>query len=360
MTPDLPRTLQEPTTQVGKADYLRIATEEAWCPPEMFDIYKRILDEGSIDDPGFMTMFGFYLNSGSTRARQIRDYITDLGAQRIAHMDERGIDKQVLFLTSPGVQVMPTAEAVAFAADANDQLAAGCARYPNRLAGLIAVAPQDPAAAAKEIDRGINKLGLHGVVINSHTFGEYLDDQKFWPILEAAEACDTPIYLHPQVPHKAMIEPFLDRGLDGAIYGFGVETGLHMLRIMVSGALDRFPRLQFVVGHLGEALPFWMYRLDYMHRAGVVSKRYAGMPPTERKLSDYLRQNIYVTTSGMAWGPAIKFCQEVLGEDRVMYAMDYPYQHGAEEVVATDNLDISQAAKKKLFQTNAERVFKLT
>ena len=359
MTTELPRTLQDPVTSVPKVPYLRIATEEAWCPDDMFDIYQRILDEGTLDDPGFMTMFGFYLSSPSPRAKQIRDYITDLGDQRIRHMDERGIDKQVLFLTSPGVQVMPTAEAVAYAARANDELSEGCAKHPDRLAGLGAVAPQDPAAAAKEIDRCINKLGMHGVVINSHTFGEYLDDEKFWPILEAAEACDTPIYLHPQVPHKAMIGPFLDRGLDGAIYGFGVETGLHLLRIMVSGAFDRFPKLQFVVGHAGEALPFWMYRLDYMHRAGVNSKRYVGMPPTQRKISEYLRENVCVTTSGMAWGPAIKFCQEVLGVDRVMYAMDYPYQHGAEEVVATDNIDISPEDKKKLFQTNAERVFKL-
>jgi 2,3-dihydroxybenzoate decarboxylase len=326
----------------------------------MFDIYRRILAEGSLDDPGFQTMFGFYLNSPARRPQEIRDYLTDLGEQRLRHMDERGVDKQVLFLTSPGVQVMPAAEAVAFAASANDQLAEGCARHPDRLAGLGAVAPQDPAAAAREMERCVAKLGLHGVVINSHTFGEYLDDTKFWPILEAAEALDRPIYLHPQVPHKALIGPFLDRGLDGAIFGFAVETGLHLLRIMVSGAFDRFPKLQFVVGHLGEALPFWMYRLDYMHRAGVAANRYPeGMPATKRKLSDYLRENVSITTSGMAWGPAIRFCQEVLGEDRVMYAMDYPYQHGAEEVVATDKVPMSPEARKKLFQTNAERVFKL-
>ena len=359
MTKELPPTLQDAVTQVPKADYKRIATEEAWCPPDLFDVYRRILDEGTLDDPGFHAMFGFYLNSPSRRSQEIRDYITDLGAQRIAHMDERGIDMQVIALTSPGVQVMPVAEATAYAADSNDQLAEGCRAHPDRFAGLAAVAPHNPDTAAKEIERAVTKLGLKGLLINSQTMGEYLDDQKFWPIFEAAEALDVPLYLHPQVPPKGLVGPMLERGLDGAIYGFGVDTGLHMLRIMTSGALDRFPKLQFVLGHLGEALPFLMYRLDYMHRAGVVSQRYASMKPTQRKISEYLRENVYVTTSGQAWGPAITFCQQVLGDDRVLYAMDYPYQHGAEEVVATDNVPMSAEAKRKLFQTNAERVFKL-
>ncbi len=354
----LPPTLHDPVERVGKAPYRRIATEEAWAPPELFDRYHRILDEKTLDDPGFMTMFGFYLNSPSKRSQQIRDYITDLGAQRLAHMDERGIDMQVCALTSPGVQIFPKAEAVAFAIHANDVLAQGCRDHPERFAGLTAIAPQDPQAAAKEIERG-HKLGLKGVIINGRTFETYLDDKTFWPIFEAAEALDTPIYLHPQVPPASMIPRFLERGLDGAIYGFGVDTGLHMLRIMIAGAFDRFPKLQFVLGHLGEALPFWMYRLDYMHRAGVVSKRYEAMQPTDRKISDYLRENVSVTSSGMAWGPAIRFCQEVLGEDRVLYAMDYPYQHDAEEVTASDAIPMSDEAKRKFFQLNAERLFKL-
>jgi 2,3-dihydroxybenzoate decarboxylase len=343
----------------GKVDYLRIATEEAFCPPEMFDIYRKMLAEKTLDDPGFNTMFAFYLGSPSLRAQQIRDYLVEVGPQRVAHMDARGIDKQIIALTSPGVQVMPTDQAVEFAAYSNDWLADAVAKHPDRFVGLAAVAPQAAEASARELERSVKRLDLRGAVIHSHTFGEYLDEPKFWPIFEAAEALDVPIYLHPQVPPPNMIGPFLERGLDGAIYGFGVETGLHLLRIMIAGVFDRFPKLQIVVGHLGEALPFWMYRLDYMHRAGVVSKRYDTMLPTKQKVSDYLRRNVYVTTSGMAWEPAIKFCQDVLGVDRVMYAMDYPYQHDIEEVIATDRLDISPRDKKMLFQTNAERVFKI-
>ena len=196
--------------------------------------------------------------------------------------------------------------------------------------------------------------------MHSHTFGEYLDEEKFFPLLEAAEALDAPIYIHPQVPPPSMIQPFLDCGLDGAIYGFGVETGLHLLRMITTGVFDRFPKLTVVVGHLGEALPFWMYRLDYMNRAGVVSKRYERMQPLKLgRVSEYLRRNVFITSSGFAWGPAIKFCQDVLGSDRVMYAMDYPYQHDLAEVVASDDIDMPDAVKAAFFQTNAERVFKL-
>ena len=320
----LPGTLHDISGDLKQVNYKRIATEEAFCPPEMMDIYRDMLDRKSLDDPGFNTMFNFYLGSPSLRAQQIRDYLTDLGDVRLANMDARGVDMQVIALTSPGVQVMPTAQAV-----------------------------------SKELERSVNRLGLKGAVVHSHTFGEYLDDEKFFPLLEAAEALDTPIYIHPQVPPPSMIQPFLDCGLDGAIYGFGVETGLHLLRMIVTGVFDRFPKLTVVVGHLGEALPFWMYRLDYMHRAGVTAKRYDRMKPIEGKVSDYLRRNVYITTSGFAWEPAIKFCQSVLGVDRVLYAMDYPYQHDVAEVIATDNLDIPDDVKKMLFQTNAERVFKL-
>jgi 2,3-dihydroxybenzoate decarboxylase len=281
-----------------------------------------------------------------------------VGEFRVKQMDEAGIDKAILSLTSPGVQVMEKADAVSFATYANDWLVDQMKSAPDRLYGLTAVAPQDPAAAAKEIERG-HRLGLKGVIINSHTKGEYLDDKKFWDIFAAAEALDTPVYLHPQTPPKDMSRPFLERGLDGAIYGFAAETGLHMLRILIAGVFDRFPRLNMVIGHLGEALPFWLYRLDYMHRAGVVSQRYESMKPLKRKISDYMRENVYITNSGVAWEPGIKFCQQVLGVDRVLYAMDYPYQYEPSEVAALDAMDMPDEDKKKFFQTNAERVFDL-
>lgn len=349
------KTAISPPAKVG---YARIATEEAFAPPEMIQMYRKMLEKG-VADPGFNSLWGFYSSSPSVRAQQIIAYLQDIDQQRIAHMDERGIDKQVIALTSPGVQIMDTATAVSFSRLANDQLAEAIRKHPSRFVGMVAVAPQDPAAAAKEIERGINKLGMSAVIINSHTHGEYLSDPKFWDIFAAAEALDVPIYLHPNTPPANMIQPFLECGLDGAIFGFGVETALHSLRIITAGVFDRFPKLQIIIGHMGEALPYWAYRLDYMHRATVVSQRYDSMKPLEKKPSDYLRENFYITNSGVAWEPAIKFAQSTLGADRVMYAMDYPYQHGVEEVIALDNMPMDPEDKKRFFQTNAEAVFKI-
>ena len=339
--------------------YARIATEEAFAPAAVLERYRGLLARRAIDDPGFESLWGFYLGSRSPRATQIIARLQDLGEQRLADMDATGIDRQIISLTSPGVQVFDAATATAIARDCNDELAEAVRREPQRYSGLTAVAPQNPPAAAAEIERGMRRLGLKGVIINSHTQGEYLDDPKFSELLAAAEAENAPIYLHPNTPSNGLIAPLLERGLDGAIYGFAVETGMHMLRIIVSGVFDRFPRLRIVLGHLGEALPFWLFRLDYMHRATVASQRYAHMRPLQRRISDYLRENVYVTTSGMAWAPAIRFCQQVLGSDRVLYAMDYPYQFVAEEVTATDQVPLTDLERRQLFQLNAEHVFAL-
>jgi len=339
--------------------YKRIATEEAFAPPEMFELYRKLLERPEFDDPGFRSLWGFYLSSPSPRATQIITRIQDLGEQRLRDMDATGIDRQILSLTSPGVQVFDAATGTSLARSFNDQLAEAIREHPDRYSGLTAVAPQDPQEAAKEIERGATQLGLKGVIVNSHTLGEYLDDQKYWDIFAAAEAFNAPIYIHPNTPSRGLIGPLLERGLESAIYGFAVETGLHLLAIITSGAFDRFPELKIIVGHTGEALPFWLYRIDYMHKASVASGRYPGMRPLRKRPSDYLRENVYVTNSGVAWEPAILFCHSVLGADRVMYAMDYPYQYLAEEVITCDNLALSDTDKKKFFQLNAERVFSL-
>jgi 2,3-dihydroxybenzoate decarboxylase len=324
----------------------------------LITIYRKILAKSDVD-PGFQGLMGFYMSSPSARAQHIMRCLQDLDQIRLQHMDEAGIDRQVIALTAPGVQVMDKETAVAFSRVANDELAEAVRRHPTRFTGMIAVAPQDPASAALEIERGVTRLGMNAVIINSHTQGEYLSDSKFWDIFAAAEAHDVPIYLHPNSLPKNMIGSFQDCGLDGAIYGFGVETGLHALRIITAGVFDRFPKLQLIIGHMGEALPFWAYRLDYMHRATVLSNRYESIKPLQKKPSDYLRENFFITNSGVAWEPAIKFTQDIVGVDRVMYAMDYPYQYAADEVTAMDNMAMSAEVKKKFFQTNAESVFKI-
>lgn len=348
---------KKPLSGESGRGYLRIATEEAWATPEMLNLYRKALQKKSFDDPGFLSLWGFFLESDVSYTNTIVERLQDLGKRRIADMDAAGIDKQLLLLTAPGVQIFDAGTANTVAAASNDELSQACRNHPSRFAGLAAIAPQAPNIAAKELERGVTQLGLKGAVINSHTQGEYLDDRKFWPIFEAAEALNVPIYIHPQTPPASMIKPFVERSLDGAIMGFAVEVALHTVAIILSGAFDRFPRLKIVIGHAGEGLPFWLFRLDHMQNVVLGNRK--DIRPIKRKISDYLRDNIYITTSGMAWEPVILFTQQVLGFDRVLYAMDYPYQFVTEEVQVTDHLPISDANKKKLYQTNAEQVFAL-
>ena len=338
---------------------IRIAAEEAWASVSILKRYKSLLEAKPASwDPGFRSLWGFFLGA-KPRATQLVARIQDLGAQRIADMDASGIARQIVFLTSPGVQVFDASTGTSLARETNDELSENLKKHPDRYTGLAAIAPQEPRNAVKELQRATTKLGFKGAVVNSHTQGEYRDDPKYWEIFEAAEALDVPIYLHPNTPPPRMIEPFLPRGLDGAIYGFAVETGLHLMRIVVGGVFDRFPKLRLVVGHLGEGLPFWLFRLDFMHRSMVASARYEGAKPLKKKPSDYLKENVWVTTSGMQWEPAILFCLSVLGPGRVMYAMDYPYQFVPEEVRVTDELPVSKKIRTMLYQTNAEKVFRL-
>jgi 5-carboxyvanillate decarboxylase len=341
-----------------KAGYLRIAAEEAYAPPEMLQRYRQLIQNKECDDPGFLSQWEYFLGS-APQIQQLAARLQDIGPLRIQDMDATGISRQIVSLTSPGVQVFDAATGTSLATSFNDQLAEAIRRHPDRFSGLAAIAPQNPAGAAKELERGVTKLGLKGAIINSHTQGEYLDNQKFWEIFAAAESLNVPIYLHPTAPSAQMFAPFGEWGLGGAIYGFAVETSLHVLRIIMSGVFDRFPKLQMVIGHLGEGLPYWLFRIDFFQRGYQMNNRFPDHPKLKKKPSDYMKENIYVTTSGMAWQPPILFCQEVLGVDRVLYAMDYPYQFVPGDVKVTDDLPISDTDKKKLYQSNVEKVFNL-
>ncbi|MCO6185357.1 amidohydrolase family protein [Rhizobium sp. L1K21] len=339
--------------------YKRIATEEAWLPQEIMDMYIKGLDDGSISDPGFRSLWGFFGKSTTEKARAHNRRITSLDGERLKDMDESGIDMAVLALSSPGVQVFEPAQATSLAVMANDMLAEGIANHPDRFVGLAAFSPLDIGAAEKELERGVTKLGLRGGILNSHTLGVYLDDEKYWGLFEAAEALNVPIYLHPNTPPADMIDPFLPRGLDAAVYGFACETGLHALRLVVSGLFDRFPKLNIVLGHCGEALPYWLYRIDYMH--GHISKtgRYPNVQPLKRRAWDYLIDNFYYTSSGVGWTPPVKYVMDVIGPDRMMYAMDYPWQFVQGEVGVFDHMDVDDKTKKAFFEDTARKVFKI-
>ena len=259
-------------------------------------------------------------------------------------------------MTSPGVQAFDAALATRLAAEANDVLAAAVKTYPTRFAGLAAIAPQDPVAAAREIERAAGTLGLNGLIVNSHTLGEYLDLAKYRPIFEAAEASDMPIYLHPREPAPSMVTPFLDYGLYFAGWGFAAETGLHAMRLIMSGTFDRFPRLKIVLGHMGEGIPFWLQRIDNRYLLEVK----IGMVEKLPKLpSEYFLENFVITTAGVTSMPALRLSLDVLGVDRILFAADYPYEDDAEAVQFMDAAKVTEAERKQIYETNAVRVFKL-
>src|SRR5690349_1794554 len=185
---------------VSAPPYQRIATEEAFLTFELLDRYRAMLRDGSYPDPAFNSLLGFYLNSRDTRVAPVFQKMTDVGVARIADMNSAGIARQLLSLAAPGVQVFDANTGAALARSSNDFLADAIRQNPKRFSGLAAVAPQNPAEAAKELERGVKELGLKGAIINSHTKGEFLDDPKFWAIFEAAEALDVPVYIHPTGP----------------------------------------------------------------------------------------------------------------------------------------------------------------
>ncbi|RIV83005.1 amidohydrolase [Aurantiacibacter xanthus] len=349
--------MTEPLLTGGQKGYLRIATEEAFATQEQLDAIMRLVKEGRADK-GTMNLWGFYGTSPSERTTFIRERLLDLGELRIQAMDDAGIDKAVLALTSPGVQsLFDLDEARGIASRANDHLKTACERYPDRFVGMAAVCPQDAEWSAQELKRAKEELGFVGVQINSHTHGHYLDEPQFEPILRACAELDMPLYIHPQGPPDDMIGTMAEVGLEGAVFGFAVETSFHALRLLTSGAFDRYPSLKLVLGHGCEGLPFWIDRLNFMHQAGIRSGRYERMKPQNHELHYYLRNNVWGTNSGLPSPASIKLMMEVMGEDRVMYAMDYPYQYVPDEVRLLDAMDLPRETMKKFYQTNAEALF---
>lgn len=332
---------------------MRIAVEEAFVTEEIAREWKKVLSSEFVE-PGFRMMGSSILGDGSV-ANTVHSQLLDVGAGRIAQMDAAGIDIAVLSITSPGVQVFDSITATRLAGHANDILAEALLAYPSRLAGLAAIAPQYPEGAVKELGRAQN-LGLKGFLVNSHTMGEYLDDKKYWPIFEAAEALNLPLYLHPREPAPSMVTPFLDYGLYFAGWGFAVETATHALRLIMCGVLDRFPGLKVVLGHMGEGLPFWLQRIDNRY---LLQVKLGSVPKMSKLPSEYFHDHFFITTSGVMSAPALKLSIEVLGEDKIMFAADYPYESVKDGVQFMDTVDITDIQRRKIYADNAMRIFKL-
>lgn len=287
--------------------------------------------------------------------------LTDLRT-RLDDMDGAGVDVSVLSLNPPGVQIWSdAATATSLAREMNDALAEIVAAHPGRFGALAALAPQDPEAAAEEIHRAVQTLGFGGVLIGSHTGGHYLDEPQFEPVLAALEEADATLYLHPRMPSPRMLAPFNPYGLQQAIWGFQAEAATHAMRLILSGAFDRHPNLRVVLGHLGEGIPFWLWRTDNMHaKAYAWARDVLGMVTLERKPSEYFRQNVWITTSGMCDHDVLQYCLTKLGAEHLLFAIDYPYEDSsvATEFLAKADLDEEQRAL--ISHRNAERLFRVS
>lgn len=332
-----------------KKSVRRIATEEAFSVPEQMDAMREILAKTTAYHPDL-----FLWKTQTDPNGPVNKPLLDLEGDRLRIMDRDGVDMHLLSLTSTGVQMMDPDRAAEVAIAANDRLAGVIGRHPDRFAGLATVPPQDPPRAIRELERAVTKLKLNGVIINSHTNGEYLSERKYWPILEAVAALKVALYIHPRAPIPAMAEAYRPDHLEHAIWGYQAETGLHALRLITSGVFDHIPNLKIVLGHMGEALPYWLYRVDYMHGRAVV---HFDRVKLKKRPSDYFKQNFLITTSGMNWNPVLKFCIEALGADNIMWAIDYPYQESREATEFMNRAPISDVDKHKIFHKNAERVF---
>jgi hypothetical protein len=321
-----------------------ITLEEHFATPEFFDGPARFLKDRAEQVGG--------------RYANLMGRLCDVGAKRIAEMDAAGIDMQVLSLTAPGVEQMAAADAIAMARDTNDYLADAVKKHPTRFAGLAAVPTGAPEEAANELERRVRQHGFKGAVINGHNRGRYLDDPFYRPILERAEALDVPIYLHPTPPPQPVIDisyggfaPMVTDMLAGGAWGWHIETAVHVIRIIFGGVFDRFPKLQFVIGHMGEGLPFMFQRFDIIPMA--VTK-------LKRPILAYLKENLHYTFSGFNFPPAfLDLLLELGGVDRIMFSADHPYQSMAQARAFLEQIPVSAADKERIAHKNAERLFRL-
>ena len=281
--------------------------------------------------------------------------LADFADGRLAAMEQTGMDVQVLSLTAPGLQSLEPGQAVALQTASNDVLADVVAGRPDRFQGFATLATPDASAAARELDRAVTKLGLHGAMLFGRTRDRNLDHSDNWPIFEAASALRAPLYIHPQSPAPAVRDAIysgLGEAVDPALATFGLgwhyETGVQILRMVLAGVFDRFPELQLITGHWGEVVLFYLDRIDNL----------AGPAKLARPVSDYFRRHVSVTPSGVWSRRYLRWALEVLGPERILFSSDYPYRMtpdgGARRFL--QDADLNEADRAAIAHGNWERM----
>jgi predicted TIM-barrel fold metal-dependent hydrolase len=291
---------------------------------------------------------------------QFAERLLEIGDRRIADMDAAGIDMQVLSLASPGVEQLDGTGSMTLARAANDHLAEAVRRHPSRFAAFAALPTPAPDAAADELERTVRDYDFKGAMIKGHSRGRYLDDEFFWPILQRAEALQVPLYLHPAPPPQQVIAasytgnfaPQVTSVLSTRAWGWHIETATHVLRLILGGAFDRYPHLQLIIGHMGEALPFMLPRIENSLSIQVTK--------LERPIGAYLRENVHYTFSGFNFTATFLDLFLQVGVDRIMFSADHPFGSMAQARAFLDQLPVSTADKERIAHGNAERLLRLS
>jgi predicted TIM-barrel fold metal-dependent hydrolase len=322
---------------------------------------RTITVEEHFVSPGFLAGPGkdfiTHLRGRGPRGVKMGEQLADVGDQRIAEMDAASIDMQVLSLNSPGVEQAEAAEQVTAAVESNDFVAAAVKKYPTRFAAFAQLPIAVPDKAAEELERRV-KQGFKGTLINGHTRGRYLDDKFFSPILERAQALNVPLYLHPTVPPKAVIEasyggfsPAVTGMLIGGGWGWHIETAIHLIRMILGGVFDRYPKLQVVIGHLGEGIPFMLPRMN-KNLPKEITK-------LERPVAAYLRENVHYTFGGFNFPATFLDLLLEVGVGRIMFSVDHPYGSMAEARAFLQQTPVSEADRERIAHGNAEKLLGL-
>lgn len=316
---------------------------------------EHFTSPGFVTGPGKEFMAQLRMRTTSTR---IAEQLQDVGDKRIADMDAAGIDMQVLSLNAPGVEQADAAEQIPVAAEANDIMAEAAKKNPKRFAAFASLPIASPDKAAQELDRRVGQQGFKGALVNGHSRGRYLDDRFFSPILERAEALNAPIYLHPTVPPKAVADvyfggfaPQVSGMFASAGWGWHIETAVHVIRMVLGGVFDRYPKLQIVIGHLGEGIPFMLPRLNRNFPTELTK--------LQRPAGAYLRENVHYTFGGFNFPATFQNLVAEIGVERIMFSADYPWGSMAEARAFLDKIPVSEADRARIAHGNAEKLFGL-
>jgi predicted TIM-barrel fold metal-dependent hydrolase len=289
---------------------------------------------------------------------KILDRLFDYNELRLAEMDEAGVDMQVLSQSAPSLQRLDGETAVRIATAANDRLAKIVEANPDRFAAFAALPTADPTGAAAELERSVTQLGFKGAMVHGLTNGLFLDDKQFWPIFERAQALDVPLYLHPASPDQAVVDRYYKDYVEdfpsilAATWGFTVETATQAIRLVLSGVFDKYPGLKIILGHMGEGLPFLMWRIDF-------TLKRMGNKVMERTYREYFSEHFWITTSGNFSNSALLCSVMEMGIDRIMFSIDYPFVDNNPGTDWIPNIPLCEEDKAKLLHGNVERLLKL-